>query len=128
MIRLTVEMVKKIHDYLIETEGGEPGVRDAGTLEYLVDNINCEENLFRKAAWALLLADRHPFWDGQKRTALQLADLILRDGGYHIHAEDEELIQALTRLAEYKCDLKKILRWIQKKARKLEGGRQLHLG
>jgi death-on-curing protein len=75
-----------------------------------------------------LLADRHPFWDGQKRTALQLADLILRDGGYHIHAEDEELIQVLTRIAEYKCDLKKILRWIQKKARKLEGGRQLHLG
>jgi hypothetical protein len=50
MIRLTVEMVKKIHDYLIETEGGEPGVRDIGTLEYLVNSINCEENLFRKAA------------------------------------------------------------------------------
>ena len=88
MINLTVEMVKKIHDYLIETEGGESGVRDIGTLEYLVNNINCEEDLFRKAAWALMLADWHPFWDGQKRTALQLADLILRDGGYHIHAED----------------------------------------
>jgi death-on-curing protein len=128
MINLTVEMVKKIHDYLIETEGGEPGVRDIGTLEYLIDNINCEEDLFRKAAWALMLADWHPFWDGQKRTALQLADLILRDGGYHIHAEDEELIQVLTIIAEYKCNLRKILRWVQKKARKLEGGRQLHLG
>ncbi|WP_424431454.1 type II toxin-antitoxin system death-on-curing family toxin [Methanothrix sp.] len=128
MINLTVEMVKKIHDYLIETEGGESGVRDIGTLEYLVNNINCEEDLFRKAAWALMLADWHPFWDGQKRTALQLADLILRDGGYHIHAEDEELIQVLTIIAEYKCNLKKILRWVQKKARKLEGRRQLHLG
>ncbi len=72
MIRLTVEMVKKIHDYLIETEGGEPGVRDIGTLEYLVDNINREENLFRKAAWALMLADWHPFWDGRRERLFSL--------------------------------------------------------
>ena len=87
-----------------------------------------KEDIFKKAAWALWLADSHPFWDGQKRTALQLADLILRDGGYHIHAADEEIIQALTKMAEYKCNFKKILRWVQKKVRKLESGHQLHLG
>lgn len=54
-------MVVEIHDYLIETEGGEPGIRDEGTLDYLIDNINFEEDLFKKAAWALFLADRHPF-------------------------------------------------------------------
>ena len=64
MIRLTTKKVKEIHDYLIETEGGEPGIRDVGTLEYLIENINREDNAFEKAAWALLLADRHPFWDG----------------------------------------------------------------
>jgi death-on-curing protein len=128
MIRLTSKMVIEMHDYLIEIEGGEPGFRDIGTLDYLMDNINHEEDLFKKAAWALFLADRHPFWDGQKRTAFQLADLILRDFGYHIHAEDEEIIQALIKIAEYKCDIEKITRWVRRRARRLEGSRQLHLG
>ena len=127
MIRLTAEMVIEMHDYIIETEEGEPGIRDMGTLEYLIDNINYETNLFKKAAWALFLADRHPFWDGQKRTAFQLSDLLLRDSGYHIHAEDEEIIQALIKIAEYNCDIEKITRWVHKKARQLPAGDQLHL-
>lgn len=128
MIRLTAKMVVEIQDYLIETEGGEPGIRDVGTLDYLIDNINFEEDLFKKAAWALFLADRHPFWDGQKRTALQLSDLILRESGYHIHAEDEEIIQMLIKIAEYKCNIERITRWIQRRGRQLANGDQLHLG
>ena len=128
MIRLTAKMVVEIYDYLIETEGGEPGIRDVGTLDYLIDNINFEEDLFKKAAWALFLADRHPFWDGQKRTALQLSDLILRESGYHIHAEDEEIIQMLIKIAEYKCNIERITRWIQRRGRQLANGDQLHLG
>ena len=128
MIRLTTKNVNEIHDYLIETDGGEPGIRDIGTLEYLIENINRKDDAFEKAAWALLLADRHPFWDGQKRTAFQLADLILRDAGYHIHAEDDEIIQALTKIAEYECDVQKILKWVRRKARKMEGSLQLHFG
>ena len=127
MIRLTAKMVIEMHDYLIGTEGGEPGIRDIGTLEYLVDNINREEDIFTKAAWALFLADRHPFWDGQKRTAFQLSDLILRDSGYHIHAEGEEIIRALIKIAEYKCNITKILKWVRRKARQRPAGDQLHL-
>ena len=115
MTKLTAMMVIEMHDYLIETDGGEPGIRDMGTLEYLVDSINLEAELFRKAAWALYLADRHPFWDGQKRTAFQLSDFILRDAGYHIHAEDE-IIRALIKIAEYKCNIEKIARWVRRKA------------
>jgi len=50
MIRLTAKMVTEMHGYIIETEGGEPGIRDMGTLEYLIDNINYEQDLFKKAA------------------------------------------------------------------------------
>ena len=107
MAKLTAMMVIEVHDYLIETDGGEPGIRDMWTLEYLVDSINHEGELFRKAAWALYLADRHPFWDGQKRTAFQLSDFILRDAGYHIHAEDEEIIRALIKIAEYNAILRR---------------------
>jgi len=48
MIRLTAKMVTEMHGYIIETEGGEPGIRDMGTLEYLIDNINYEQDLFKR--------------------------------------------------------------------------------
>jgi death-on-curing protein len=79
---LTEKKAIQIHDFLIGEMGGEPSVRDPATLSFIVDAINYEQDLFRKAAQALFLADRHPFWDGQKRTAFELADLILRQTGY----------------------------------------------
>jgi death-on-curing protein len=82
MEELTATKVVQIHDFLIEMTGGCPGIRNPATLQFLVEAINRETDLFRKAALALFLADRHPFWDGQKRTAFELADLILRENGY----------------------------------------------
>ena len=52
-------------------------------------------DLFRKAAQALFLADRHPFWDGQKRTAFELADFILRENGYRFDRDDRAEIMAI---------------------------------
>jgi len=50
--------------------GGEPGIRDLGTLSFVVEAINYESDVFRKAAQAMFLQKRHPFWDGQKRNLL----------------------------------------------------------
>jgi len=88
MEELTPEKVMQIHDFLIEKMGGEPGIRDPATLFFIVEAINYEPDLFRKAAHALFLANRHPFWDGQKRTAFELADLILRESGYRFERTD----------------------------------------
>lgn len=57
MDSLTVEMVIQIHDFLIGETGGLPGIRDPGTLYFLVEEINYEGDVFRKAANALFLAD-----------------------------------------------------------------------
>jgi len=104
MKEVTSEKVIQIHDYLIEETGGNPGIRDSATLYFLVDAINREADLFRKAAYALLLAERHPFWDGQKRTAFMLADGILREGGYGFDKKDiAEIIRVLVRIAQYTC-------------------------
>jgi len=71
MEELTEKKVIQIHDFLIKEMGGEPGIRDPATLSFIVEAINYETDPFRKAAQALFLADRHPFWDGQKRTAFE---------------------------------------------------------
>jgi len=53
MEKLTEKKIIQIHDFLIEEMGGEHGVRDPATLSFIVDAINCELDLFRKAAQAL---------------------------------------------------------------------------
>lgn len=123
MDSLTVEMVIQIHDFLIGETGGLPGIRDPGTLYFLVEEINYEGDVFRKAANALFLADRHPFWDGQKRTAFELADIVLRKSGYCFDRSDKEGIKrALKKIADYECpegnEIETILKWIKKMARK----------
>jgi death-on-curing protein len=125
MEELTEKKVIQIHDFLIEEMGGEPGLRDPATLSFIVEAINYETDLFRKAAHALFLADRHPFWDGQKRTAFELADLILRQNGYRFDRSDKaEIMRVMVKIAEYRCpegeEIDTIARWVKKKVLKLE--------
>jgi death-on-curing protein len=125
MEELTEEKVIQIHDFLIEEMGGEPGIRDLGTLSFVVGAINYETDLFRKAAQALFLAERHPFWDGQKRTAFELSDLILRQNGYRFDRSDmDEIIRVVVRIAQYTCpegeEIDKIARWIKRMVVRLE--------
>jgi death-on-curing protein len=125
MEELTEKKVIQIHDFLIEEMGGEPGIRDLGTLSFLVDAINRESDLFRKAAQALFLAERHPFWDGQKRTAFELADLILRQNGYRFDRSDiAEIIGVMVRIAQYTCpegeEIDKIARWVKRMVVRLD--------
>jgi len=125
MEELTEKKVIQIHDFLIGEMGGEPGIRDLGTLSFVVEAINYESDLFRKAAQALFLAERHPFWDGQKRTAFELADLILRQNGYRFDRSDiDEIIRVMVRIAQYTCpegeEIDKIARWVKRMVVKLE--------
>jgi len=125
MEELTPEKVMQIHDFLIEKMGGEPGIRDPATLFFIVEAINYEPDLFRKAAHALFLANRHPFWDGQKRTAFELADLILRESGYRFERTDRaEIMRVMIRIAAHKYpdgeEIDAIARWVKGKIVKLE--------
>lgn len=124
MEELTEKKVIQIHDFLIKEMGGEPGIRDPATLSFIVEAINYETDLFRKAAQALFLADRHPFWDGQKRTAFELADTILRENGYRFDRSDRvEIMHIMVKIAEYRCpegeEIDAIAKWVKRKAVKL---------
>jgi len=119
MTELTLEKVMDAHDAIILRYGGANGILCLGTVDYLVDRVNDEQDLFKKASLALnVVITCHPFMDGNKRTAFQLAELILSGDGYHIQAEIGEKINALTRIAEYKCSIDDIEAWIRKKTRK----------
>ena len=125
MEELTEKKIIQIHDFLIEETGGNPGIRDSATLYFLVEAINHETDLFRKAAQALFLAERHPFWDGQKRTAFVLADYILRERGYCFDKKDKaEIMRVMVRIAQYTCpegeEIDTIAKWLKKTVVRLE--------
>jgi len=54
------------------------------------------------------VANCHPFLDGNKRSAFQIAELILSSEGYAITAKEERIIQMLLRIASYKCQVDEV--------------------
>lgn len=101
---LTSEKILEIHQLIISNFGGTDGVLCQGTIDYLVDQVNAQQDLFRQAAIALhIVADRHPFLDGNKRSAFQIAELILSSEGYFITAKEEEIIEVLLKIASSQC-------------------------
>ena len=112
---LTSEKILEIHQLIISNFGGTDGVLCQGTIDYLVDQVNSQQDLFRQAAIALhIVADRHPFLDGNKRSAFQIAELILGSEGYFITARDEEIIEVLLKIASYQCHVDEVRKWLEK--------------
>jgi len=98
-VRPTVENVLFLHTVAIETFGGSEGVRDLESLRAAVarpwgssfgqDHFSTPfENA---AALAESLIRRHPFIDGNKRTAMYAAAYLLGTLGYELEAEQAEL-------------------------------------
>jgi death-on-curing protein len=115
---LTTEYILILHDDIIDMHGGIKGVLNQGTIEHLVYLLGRKKDVFKNAALALeKIIAGHPFMDGNKRTAFEVADIILRTEMYHIHADQEEIINILLRIAKYECTAVKIEKWLRKVAR-----------
>lgn len=115
---ITVAEIIEVHYEIIKRYGGTRGVRDEGTLQLLVYKMSRKRDVFRRAALALhMIAVGHPFFDGNKRTAFTMAENELGDVGYFINAEAEEVIDLMQKIAEYKCTLKAIEKWIKELAK-----------
>lgn len=96
---LTLDDVLFIHEQEIKTAGGEPNIRDLEGIKACIDapkdSFGGEylNDLFGMAAtYISCLAIRHPFVDGNKRTALASALTFLYVNGYEIEeSHDLEL-------------------------------------
>ncbi len=117
---LTPEKILDAHKLIISCYGGTEGILCQGTVDYLVDQVNDEPDLFRKAAISMqIIANCHPFLDGNKRTAFQIAELILSSERYIITAEEERIIRMLLRIARYKCRIDDVESWLRKNTAKI---------
>ena len=88
-VHLTVEIVKEIHDAVLEAFGGAGGIRDEGLLH---SGVAAPQATFGgqspfsdlaevAGAYLFYLCRNHPFVDGNKRTAMTAAIVFLRLNG-----------------------------------------------
>jgi death-on-curing protein len=114
------------HTVSIELYGGAAGVRDEESLLAAIErpwqaSFNREHftSPFEKAA-ALMesIIRRHPFVDGNKRTATASASYLLSNFGYEVEAEQQDVEDFPVSVAVGGLETKDIVLWFENQARK----------
>ncbi|PKL69863.1 MAG: hypothetical protein CVV30_00365 [Methanomicrobiales archaeon HGW-Methanomicrobiales-1] len=101
-----------------EDFGFEGVIRDHGTLDFIVNGGKRKTDTVRKAAWFLFkITTEHPFFQGNKRTALLTALLILKldPMAYQINCSNEEIAMFVEKVGQYESSLEEVEQWIRKK-------------
>ena len=117
----TVAEIELIHMQIIDASGGSHGTRDRGRLESVVASQTQEvfgevlyKTIYDKAAAHAkgIIAD-HPFSDGNKRTGIMLAVIILERNGTATAIPDQELEDFAVQIAVEHLDIPAISAWLQ---------------
>jgi len=101
------DVVMRLHDEQLAEHGGLAGVRDLGAVQSalarplnLVSYENCEDVAQLAAAYAYGIARNHGFADGNKRTALVVADLFLMLNGSELCSSPAENVMTILAVAD----------------------------
>ena len=108
------------HAQQISIFGGSEGVRDKGLLESALAR---PQNLFAYAEKSLTLAElaaayafgissNHPFVDGNKRTAMQVAFVFLEFNGFPVTASQADACVTFLRLAAGEISEAELALWL----------------
>jgi death-on-curing protein len=120
---LTLDDVLDIHARQLERFDGQAGLRDQGLLESALAQPQASfggtplhEDLFEMAsAYAFHVARNHPFFDGNKRTALITALTFLTVNGFTV-PESDRLYEAMLAVATGQLDKKELAALLRKLA------------
>lgn len=105
---LELDQVMRLHCSLVETYGGETGLRDMGLLRsalampqssFAGKLLHCD--LFEMAAAYLYhIVQNHPFIDGNKRTGAATAIVFLAMNGVDLDADEDGLVDITLQVAQ----------------------------
>lgn len=118
---LTVQKIVEVQSWLIlqsvhqEDQGMAGLILTHGTLETLVNTANVIQSPYKRAAWMLHgIATRHPFYQGNKRTAFTTAEIILEFSPKNeiINAEDHAINTFVRGIARYLYTVDDVEKWI----------------
>lgn len=107
-IFLTLAEIVDIHSNQIELYGGQNGVRDFGLLQSALGQPEAsfagqwlhDDIYSMAAAYAFHICQNHPFFDGNKRTALASALVFLELNGISLDDPKSKLLEAMLNMAK----------------------------
>lgn len=127
MIRfLNKKTILAFHKDQVETYGGSQGIRDEGLLESALSQPQVSfggeyihKSIFEMAAaYGFHICQNHPFYDGNKRTALIAMYTFLYVNGYRLQADKKSLFAIVIDLASGKVEKKDLAEYLKKHSTK----------
>jgi death-on-curing protein len=115
VIYLKSDQLIEIHEKIIATTKGRPGIRDRGLIESIAIRPQWDQfsSVFEKAtALAEAVAKWHPFIDGNKRTALTAVAVFLQMNGYFLLPR-EDTVESILNFSEGKMTFEDFSIWLQ---------------
>lgn len=124
---LTAEQILLIHSIIIQETGELHGVRDHRAILSLVNLPKQKASgkefyptLFHKTAvYSRNIIMNHPFFDGNKRTAMAVVFDFLKENSYEIIVKRGEIEKFALRVIRKKFTIKQIANWLKKYSRKM---------
>ena len=120
-MRPTAENVLFLHAVAVEAFGGSEGMRDLDSLRAAVarpwgtsfGRDHFPTPFDKAAALAESIIRRHPFIDGNKRTAVYAAAYLLETFGYQLDVGQQDLEDFAVSVAEGTIDTTDIVHWFE---------------
>ena len=109
-----------MHDEQLAEHGGATGVRDLALLQSALARpknlaaYGSPDIADLAAAYAYGITKNHPFIDGNKRTALLVANIFLLDHGHDIGADDADLLAVMLRVSDGAMKEKQFAEWLRR--------------
>jgi death on curing protein len=119
---LTVSMVIAVHERLIETSGGERGIKDINLIDSAIGSIyqtfdgkELYPTVIEKAArLCFTLNKNHAFIDGNKRISMHMLALFLRFHEIIYTPSSVEVVRVGLSLANGSMTYEDLLNWLKK--------------
>lgn len=118
---LEKETVLAFHEDQIKIYGGKPGIRDEGLLESALAQAEASfggeyihKTIYEMAAaYGFHICQNHPFYDGNKRTALIAMYTFLYVNGYRLQADKKSLFAIVIDLASGNVEKEELAAYLE---------------
>ena len=121
------EIVLSVHEEQLSEHGGLAGIRDLNAVQSalarprnLTNYEDCTDVARLAAAYTFGIAKNHGFADGNKRTALVVADLFLMLNGYELTSSPSENVLTILGVADGSVSEEELAAWIRSNIQSLE--------
>ncbi len=121
------EIVLSIHEEQLSEHSGLAGIRDLNAVQSalarprdLANYEDCNDVAQLAAAYTFGIAKNHGFADGNKRTALVVADLFLMLNGYELTSSASENVLTILGVADGSISKDELAAWVRSNIQSFE--------